>query len=194
MKHTMMASCLAAAVACSTGAMAGGMDASHDHSASSTSASSHDSLAFYEGSAKTSSYSSARKRYDWYVGSALVGSVPSRLRNDDGSKSNFEGKFSPGASLMVGRRLGDNVRVEGELCIVALSTPRKIENNSDIKMNTKGLGGLVNVYYDFLSGQKLRPYIGGGLGYVSLSGNLKNKEKRLPRPQPKLCVPSRAGG
>lgn len=154
-----MASCLVATVSCSAGALAGGFDHTHDMSSAS--------------SGEASSYQANKKhnspKNSWYVGGAAAASWPNSTSTRVGTSSiTLEGELTPGGSLFVGRRVTDNLRMEGELLYRNFKYSVK---NSTLKfgeIDSKSFGGLANVYYDFMAGQKFRPYVGVGLGYVSL--------------------------
>lgn len=154
MMRSFMASCLVATVSCSAGALAGGFDHTHDMSSAS--------------SGEASSYQANKKhngqKNSWYVGggaaASWLGDVKAK-RNGASVDVNAEGKVTPGGSLFIGRRVTKNVRVEGEFLY------RHYDYNTKTsEVDGNALGGLANVYYDFMAGQKFRPYVGAGLGYL----------------------------
>ena len=105
----------------------------------------------------------------WYVGGAATASWPNSTSTRVGTSSiTLEGELTPGGSLFVGRRVTENVRIEGEFLYRNFKYSVKNSTSKFGEIDSKSFGGLTNIYYDFMAGQEFRPYVGVGLGYVSL--------------------------
>ena len=90
-------------------------------------------------------------------------------------------------SGVLGYEFGSGFRIDGEVffaraslgkliykgqtaSVQSLGLDVKVQRDQDIPVSGSAnqLGGMVNVWYDFNAGSRWRPYIGGGLGVVSV--------------------------
>ena len=96
-------------------------------------------------------------------------------------------------SGVLGYEFGSGFRIDGEVffaraslgkliykgqtaSVQSLGLDIKVQRDQDIPVSGSAnqLGGMVNVWYDFNAGSRWRPYIGGGLGVVSVDwGDVK---------------------
>lgn len=96
---------------------------------------------------------------NWYVRGDAGGAFEGEL---NGSSPKVKGKSGWTVDLAAGRSFNSAVRAETEL--LYSEADRKDVSTGKIKT----FGGLVNGYYDFDTGTKVRPYVGAGIGVAQL--------------------------
>ena len=101
---------------------------------------------------------------------------------------------------MLGYRLGENLRVEGELFfararvdkqsyanIVSAGNPVPVEVDLPISGSASQTGGMANIWFDIPTGSDWIPYIGGGIGVIRVDqGDLKYDANSLANRLAKL--------
>ena len=116
----------------------------------------------------------------WYIGGAAAADwLTSSKKEENGTSINYGNRVTPGGSLFVGRRVTENIRIEGEFLYRRFAENTKENGSSVRKVNGKSFGGLTNIYYDFMAGQKFRPYVGVGVGYGSIDVEDKRSTGRV---------------
>lgn len=102
-------------------------------------------------------YASVKAVYSW-----------EKAKTDDGQESGSETFKAPGLNVAVGINLKDSIRLEGEYGYRALKS--KLDPSGGIIGKEKfGIQTyMLNGYYDFATGTKIKPYIGAGLGLADV--------------------------
>jgi opacity protein-like surface antigen len=116
---------------------------------------------------------SADEPYNWYT---AFGFGPAFLNDQDTVQAGITitSEFDTGGAFFasIGRSF-DNFRAEGEFYFginqVTAMTGNGITIDTEGDFTTSGL--MLNGYYDFPTGSKWRPYLGGGIGFANLSYN-----------------------
>lgn len=102
-----------------------------------------------------------------FIGPAAVGSSDLRAPGGGGTTSV---KFDPGLNVgvMLGTRVGDHVRIEGEFAFGSVPMAQIGSTATDGNVQTIFLGA--NVIYDF-SGDRFIPHLGAGLGVMNIDAS-----------------------
>jgi outer membrane protein OmpA-like peptidoglycan-associated protein len=109
----------------------------------------------------------------WYVGGeAGVTKVPGIGFNDNQNSWHQKQDLGYGVLGQAGYGFGP-VRVEGELGFRRnnLSTFSNADGDLSPDGSIGGVSGMANIYYDFNTGTRFTPYLGGGIGGLDLSTN-----------------------
>ena len=110
----------------------------------------------------------------WYVGAeAGVTKVPG-IGFDTGNTNSWHQKQDLGYGVLgqVGYGFGP-IRLEGEIGFRRNDLSTFSNSNGDLSPSGSigGISGMANVYYDFDTGTRFTPYLGGGIGGLDLSTN-----------------------
>lgn len=112
---------------------------------------------------------------NWYV-SGAGGATWFESADGQAGNTSLETSFDKGYAFLgaAGRQFGNGFRAEGEFGYRNAAT-NKPKVNSGPEFNTDGsmsaLSFMANGYYDFDVGMKIKPYIGGGIGFARVSVN-----------------------
>ncbi|MDX1431755.1 MAG: outer membrane beta-barrel protein [Gammaproteobacteria bacterium] len=130
-------------------------------------------IAFLSALLLTLSQSAAAQTYDWY---SAAGAGLSFLSDTDSSQGGFTitSEFATsGAGYGAVGRVFDSFRAEAEV-FVSVNEFDKLQGGGlsvGASGNVQTIAFMANGYYDFSTGSKWRPYIGGGIGVASVAVN-----------------------
>ncbi len=102
-------------------------------------------------------YASVKAVYSW-----------EKAKTDDGQESGSETFKAPGLNVAVGVNLKNGIRLEGEYGYRALKSKTDASGGIIGKEKFGIQTYMLNGYYDFATGTKVKPYIGAGLGLADV--------------------------